>query len=1060
MRHPITILPMILLSALTFLCANDSYGQFHDGLLVEYGKNRVQYRDFEWQYHVQGDFEIYYYQGGKALAGDIAGIVKSASKKLEPYFGSNLEGPIQIIAFNNQTEFKQSNIGLFNSQDESNNIGGNAKLVGSKLFIYGTGDRRELERDLVEGLTRIALHQSLFLGTWQDALRNSSILQIPDWFEEGLVKYVSDPGSAEAMAYIFDAGVAGDLSWIDRESGDMAGRLGRAVWAYISDVYGKQAISNVLYMVRISSSVEGGFRYATGLELEELISEVLAYSNRLSSSKYRDEVNAIERGEKFNYECYARSPDGKLTAFISNELGQLVVRVRDEETGKVYTRAKHGKKLAQIGEGENLDIAWHPKSHQFSYVVYEMGQPQLVTIRIDEKKPIVKTLYRIDGVLSLDYSPNGNNIVFSGLREGRSDLYLYRVVGNIQEPLWVDRFDDLNPKFTADGNSIIFSSNRPDDTLSGDVSYAAFERNLDIFLAHIDKDEVEIERLIETPHVDERNTVPLSENDFLYVAEKENGEQDIMWAWKDSTILSIDTIVRYRYYTDSRILGESHVPVLGLECDTVNGRVHSPIIINSQVHIYDFADMPLAASRLTANSVDHSNIKVGGEEFIPPNWSVPLDDTQVDIRNYVFESEKIEEVAVVNEVIESTKRVQKTAPVQLRPLNYRLNYTLEKMQTQVSNAFGSQFYTPYDGNINVIPGLGNATEIRLSDLFEDKHIIAGFNIPANLRNSLFSLAFYNLEGRTDKMWSIQRQGTISYDTDIYALIETTSYFAKYRHTFPFDAVKSIRASVGMRLDRHVPQGTEMFSLSAPIEWSEQAGLEIAYVYDDTRNISLNLREGTRAKVWSEYYVDRDGTSFGTFGFDARKYMRVYSNAIFAVRVAGNSSIGKDKLLHLLGGTDNVLLNFGSNNLNIDPDVSYAYQARITPLRGFANNSRNGSNAFVANAEMRVPVWSTIFKLPANSDFLRHLQIVGFADVGSAWTGLHPYSEDNSFNTTVVEQNPITITVDNNHEPILYDWGFGVRSRLLGYWVCADIAWGVDNKIVQPRRFSLSLNFDF
>ena len=122
------------------------------------------------------------------------------------------------------------------------------------------------------------------------------------------------------------------------------------------------------------------------------------------------------------------------------------------------------------------------------------------------------------------------------------------------------------------------------------------------------------------------------------------------------------------------------------------------------------------------------------------------------------------------------------------------------MQTQVSNAFGSQFYTPYDGNINVIPGLGNATEIRLSDLFEDKHIIAGFNIPANLRNSLFSLAYYNLEGRTDKMWSIQRQGTISYDTDIYALIETTSYFAKYRHTFPFDEVKSIRASVGMRLD--------------------------------------------------------------------------------------------------------------------------------------------------------------------------------------------------------------------------------------------------------------------
>ena len=115
---------------------------------------------------------------------------------------------------------------------------------------------------------------------------------------------------------------------------------------------------------------------------------------------------------------------------------------------------------------------------------------------------------------------------------------------------------------------------------------------------------------------------------------------------------------------------------------------------------------------------------------------------------------------------------------------------------------------------------------------------------------------------------------------------------------------------------------------------------------------------------------------------------------------------------------------------------------------------------MANAELRVPVWSTLFNTAATNDFVRHFQVVGFFDVGSAWNGLHPYSEDNSFNSTVVEQNPITITVDNNHEPILYDFGLGVRSRVLGYWVCADVGWGVDNQIIQPRRFSLSLNFDF
>ncbi len=98
--------------------------------------------------------------------------------------------------------------------------------------------------------------------------------------------------------------------------------------------------------------------------------------------------------------------------------------------------------------------------------------------------------------------------------------------------------------------------------------------------------------------------------------------------------------------------------------------------------------------------------------------------------------------------------------------------------------------------------------------------------------------------------------------------------------------------------------------------------------------------------------------------------------------------------------------------------------------------------------------------PIKSDFVENFQIIGFADVGSAWTGLHPYSEDNEFNIQTIEQNPITITIENNREPIVYGYGFGLRSRLLGYFVRADWAWGVDDGIRLPRVFYLSLNLDF
>jgi hypothetical protein len=115
---------------------------------------------------------------------------------------------------------------------------------------------------------------------------------------------------------------------------------------------------------------------------------------------------------------------------------------------------------------------------------------------------------------------------------------------------------------------------------------------------------------------------------------------------------------------------------------------------------------------------------------------------------------------------------------------------------------------------------------------------------------------------------------------------------------------------------------------------------------------------------------------------------------------------------------------------------------------------------LANAELRVPLASTFFRRPAQSDFLRHLQVVGFADVGTAWTGLHPYDDANAFNQTVYAANPITVTIDNNHEPILWAVGWGLRSRLLGYWLRADWGYGVDDGRWQPRVFNLSLQLDF
>ena len=89
------------------------------------------------------------------------------------------------------------------------------------------------------------------------------------------------------------------------------------------------------------------------------------------------------------------------------------------------------------------------------------------------------------------------------------------------------------------------------------------------------------------------------------------------------------------------------------------------------------------------------------------------------------------------------QRKKCTAPkswARLVPRNYRLNYALDKVQTRLNNTFNTASHQPYNGQVNAQPGLGNATEIRLSDVMDDKHLIGGYTIPVNSSNTFLGLA--------------------------------------------------------------------------------------------------------------------------------------------------------------------------------------------------------------------------------------------------------------------------------------------------------------------------------
>lgn len=109
----------------------------------------------------------------------------------------------------------------------------------------------------------------------------------------------------------------------------------------------------------------------------------------------------------------------------------------------------------------------------------------------------------------------------------------------------------------------------------------------------------------------------------------------------------------------------------------------------------------------------------------------------------------------------------------------------------------------------------------------------------------------------------------------------------------------------------------------------------------------------------------------------------------------------------------------------------------------------------------MPLFVYALNQPLRSEFLNNFQVVPFFDIGSAWVGSNPYSENNTFNQKIYDQGPIRVKVINVRDPIVAGFGGGLRSKLFGYFVRWDMAWGIqDGEVAKKPIHYVSLSLDF
>lgn len=1063
MKKIIRYLPKLFLLA-AFLCALPANAQFYDGTHTDFGKNRVQYDKFDWQFFRFKDFEVYFYTGGQELAKYTAKYVNKRIPQIEKKLDYFLEEKVQLIIYNKHSHFQQSNIGL--STEEIYNIGGVTQIVDNKMFIYFEGDYAEFNQQIDQGLSKVLIYQMMYGGNWREVLKNSTLLRLPDWYIEGFLSYQSNPEDPYIHSRIKDGIQSGLFDKFNRIQGEEAIIAGHAMWNYIADTYGENVFSNILYMTRITRDINDGFLFVIGVSFKQFSKDWLNYYKNLynSQTKATDKTNIpidVKIKKSQVYQNLKADPTGNYVAYSSNKEGQIRIFLYDRINDKRKKLFKIGHQLERITDYSYPSIDWHPSGKALSFVMEEKGEVLMYTYYLETEELIIQPLFGMEKVLAFDYAQDGFQIVLSAVYEGQSDLYLYNVVGNTQIKITDDIYDDLQPSFIDNSNQIVFVSNRTmnTDTLK---NLDELKEQKDIFVYDLKSNS--IQRVTNTPDKSESFPMELA-NKISYLAPQNRLQQRFV-AEFDSSINRIDTIVHYDYFYNTSL--EDSYDRSIIEQSATSKNTFTEIIYKNRRHQLIYNQVQNKASDQGAEYLEHIKLN---QEDVDDNTDIMEShqaqlalEKRLNFEKYQFFSEKRNDSSSIKKspIKKDTSISELKFPTQRL---YRLNFKPDNSTLQLNNTYLNRRYQNFNGGPYINAGFGASARIGIVDLMEDYRIYGGFRYSGDLVE--YSVSFQDLSRRMDKEYSFSRSRQRFLNTNVPTDIKTLE--ALYSLKYPFSEVTSLRGGLSLRNDKIIPLSADLTSLR-DMEISNEywATIKASYVYDNTRNVALNIRYGLRFKIFAEHFKKvytevegEEGGDLSVVGFDFRHYQKIHRELIWVNRFAGSSSFGKHKLIYYLGGVDDW---FKSSIFDYDTDIDYSqnyrYQALAANMRGFLQNIRNGTSFAVINSELRLPLFNYFIQRPIQSDFIRNFQLIGFGDIGTAWVGSNPYSDENTSNHRIITTGPITVRLEDVNDPIVGGIGFGLRTTLLGYFVRADWAWGIQNgEFNADKIFYLSLSLD-
>jgi len=451
-----------------------------------FGRNKVQYTQFEWQILKTEHFDIYFYPEMRDLAERGAYFAETAFKELEQKFNHTVANRIPLILYSSHLHFQQTNVtpGFI-----SEGVGGFFEFLKGRVVIPSNGSTYQfnhvIRHELVHVFTMSKINRVLLDHQLaQDRLP-------PLWFTEGLAEYWSTQWDTQAEMVLRDAVLNNYIVPLDNMEQIYGSFLmykeGQQICEFIAQRYGEEKILLLFENFWKATAFSEVMKLTIGKNFKEFDEDwIYALKKRYYPLMAENDLpsgvthNIVDEG--FNSKPVYFAHDGKREVyFIGNRTGYTnIYRVNLDEkdpTPEVVVEGETSNEFeafhlfqSKLAISKNGILAFVTKSGENDVLhLYDVVHDELMeTIRFQNQVVLA----------SPSWSPDGKKLVFSSIdKSGNNDLHIFEVESRSLIKLTDDFYDDRDPAWSPDGKQIAFGSDRTSTGERG--SYNLFLYNLE-----------------------------------------------------------------------------------------------------------------------------------------------------------------------------------------------------------------------------------------------------------------------------------------------------------------------------------------------------------------------------------------------------------------------------------------------------------------------------------------------------------------------------------------------------------------------------------------------------